>query len=65
MPRGLRRVLILAEGRRRGHQASAARSSSVRYDDSGVKTYKLHQVSRSNQGTCINQRPIVWRGRAG
>jgi DNA-directed RNA polymerase subunit beta len=35
---------------------------SVRYDDGKSKTYKLHKFSRSNQGTCINQRPIVQVG---
>ena len=24
--------------------------------------YKLHKFIRSNQGTCINQRPLVYRG---
>ena len=32
---------------------------SVRYDSTGLKTYKLIKYGRSNQGTCINQRPIV------
>ena len=32
---------------------------TVRYDKAGVKEYKLIKFSRSNQGTCINQRPIV------
>jgi DNA-directed RNA polymerase subunit beta len=32
-------------------------------DDSGKKlTYKLQKYLRSNQQTCINQRPIVWKG---
>ena len=25
-------------------------------------TYKLQKYLRSNQQTCINQRPIVWKG---
>ncbi|NLO46838.1 MAG: DNA-directed RNA polymerase subunit beta [Clostridiales bacterium] len=35
---------------------------SVRYDDGRRKTYRLHKFKRSNQGTCINQRPIVQVG---
>jgi len=31
----------------------------IRYDGMGEKTYKLIKFLRSNQGTCINQRPIV------
>jgi len=35
----------------------------VRRDDNGgVDHYKLLKFNRSNQGTCINQRPIVFRG---
>ena len=32
---------------------------SVRYDSGESKTYKLIKFARSNQGTCVNQRPIV------
>ena len=35
---------------------------TVRYDAGEVKDYKLIKFSRSNQGTCINQRPIVNTG---
>jgi len=31
----------------------------VRYNSGHVKTYKITKFMRSNQGTCINQRPIV------
>jgi DNA-directed RNA polymerase subunit beta len=32
-------------------------------DDNGKKlTYRLQKYLRSNQKTCINQRPIVWKG---
>ena len=34
----------------------------VREDDGEVFTYKLTKFKRSNQGTCINQRPIVNKG---
>ena len=35
---------------------------TVRYDSGQVRTYKLTKFMRSNQGTCINQRPIVDAG---
>ncbi len=35
---------------------------TVRYDSGRVKDYKLIKFSRSNQGTCLNQRPIVNAG---
>ena len=35
---------------------------SVRYDDGSVRDYTLTKFARSNQGTCINQRPIVTVG---
>jgi DNA-directed RNA polymerase subunit beta len=34
----------------------------VHLDDGKVKRYKLIKYTRSNQGTCINQRPIVRTG---
>ena len=33
-----------------------------RESDGGIDTYKLLKFKRSNQGTCINQRPIVNKG---
>ncbi len=35
---------------------------TVKYDQGNVKDYKLIKFSRSNQGTCLNQRPIVATG---
>ena len=35
---------------------------SVRYDDGSVRDYTLTKFARSNQGTCVNQRPIVTVG---
>ena len=35
---------------------------TVKYDNGDVKDYKLIKFARSNQGTCINQRPIVNAG---
>ena len=37
----------------------SANSVSVRYDDGETKDYMLTKFARSNQGTCVNQRPIV------
>ena len=34
----------------------------VQYDDLQVKKYKLTKFTRSNQGTCMNQKPIVRPG---
>ena len=35
---------------------------TVKYDSGEIKDYKLIKFARSNQGTCINQRPIVNAG---
>ena len=32
---------------------------TIKYDTLGTKTHKLIQFMRSNQGTCVNQRPVV------
>ena len=32
---------------------------TIRYDTLGEKTHKLIKFMRSNQGTCVNQRPVV------
>ena len=34
----------------------------VRYDDGDLTTHKLTKFTRSNQNTCVNQRPIVAAG---
>jgi len=34
----------------------------IRRDDGTEETYLLHKFVRTNQGTCINQRPLVNRG---
>nr|WP_245523132.1 DNA-directed RNA polymerase subunit beta [Thermosediminibacter oceani] len=40
-----------------------AREIVIRRDsDNGLDVYKVHKFMRSNQGTCINQRPIVKKG---
>ncbi|MBV8542149.1 MAG: DNA-directed RNA polymerase subunit beta [Pseudonocardiales bacterium] len=35
---------------------------TVMADDGSRQTYRMHKFHRSNQGTCINQRPIVTEG---
>ena len=53
--------VILAEGP--GVVTSAtATAISVKYDSGEEKTYPLLRFVRSNQGTCINQRPSAQRG---
>lgn len=39
-----------------------SREIIVRTDDGDVDKYKLLKFARSNQGTCINQKPIVKKG---
>ena len=51
-------VVALAEGDGVVSAVSATRIT-VRYDTGEVKDYSLTKFARSNQGTCINQRPIV------
>ena len=54
-------VCVLAEGDGLVTRVDA-NYVSVRYDDGTAKDYKLIKFARSNQGTCINQRPIVNAG---
>ncbi len=42
--------------------AVSATDISVRYDDGRTETYHLTKFTRSNNDTCINQRPIVKAG---
>jgi DNA-directed RNA polymerase subunit beta len=51
-------VVILAEGDGVVTAVSATKIT-VRYDSGEIKDYGLTKFSRSNQGTCINQRPVV------
>ncbi|NLA87162.1 MAG: DNA-directed RNA polymerase subunit beta, partial [Clostridiales bacterium] len=54
-------VVIMAEGD--GYvRAVSADEVSVEYNDGTYKTYRLKKFARSNQGTCINQRPTVSLG---
>ena len=51
-------VSILAEGDGTVTYVDAD-TVTVRYDDGRIKDYHLIKFSRSNQGTCVNQRPVV------
>ena len=42
--------------------SATANAISVAYDNGTERTYPLLKFLRSNQGTCINQRPIVTKG---
>ncbi len=39
-----------------------ADSVTIKYDNGEIKNHKLTKFMRSNQGTCVNQRPIVFAG---
>ncbi|MDD6037162.1 MAG: DNA-directed RNA polymerase subunit beta [Lachnospiraceae bacterium] len=43
-------------------ERAAAAEIVIKNDDGSKDTYKLSKFTRSNQGTCINQRPIVSKG---
>ncbi len=43
-------------------EAASAAEIVIRNEDNEKDTYKLTKFARSNQGTCINQRPIVNKG---
>jgi DNA-directed RNA polymerase subunit beta len=43
-------------------QSVTATSIVVKNDNGSKLTYKLQKYLRSNQQTCINNRPIVWKG---
>jgi len=51
-------VCLKAEGEGTITRVSA-NNISIRYDNGEVKDYPLTKFARSNQGTCVNQRPIV------
>ena len=51
-------VVIVAEGDGVVTAVSAT-SITVKYDSGEIKDHRLTKFTRSNQGTCINQRPIV------
>jgi DNA-directed RNA polymerase subunit beta len=43
-------------------QEVSADAVEVAQDDGTYRTYRMQKFSRSNQGTCINQRPLVAEG---
>ena len=43
-------------------QEVSADAVEVMQDDGTYRTYRMQKFSRSNQGTCINQRPLVAEG---
>ena len=45
-----------------GEGAELTRDQLLNFDEDGVKTYKMIKFARSNQDTCINQRPLVRPG---
>ena len=55
-------VVILAKHSGTVEFVDAERISIRRDDNGGIDEYKLLKFKRSNQGTCINQRPIVKHG---
>lgn len=55
-------VVLLAKHSGTVEFVSADEIRVKRDDGKGVDSYKLLKFKRSNQGTCINQRPIVFRG---
>ena len=54
-------VVVLAEDDGEVIRADA-QNITVKYDSGDIKSYKLIKFARSNQGTCVNQRPIVTLG---
>ncbi|MDY5856420.1 MAG: DNA-directed RNA polymerase subunit beta [Anaerovoracaceae bacterium] len=55
-------VVILAKNTGTVEYVDADKIVIRRDEDNGTDTYKLLKFKRSNQGTCINQRPIVSHG---
>ena len=43
-------------------ERATAKEIFIKNDDGSRNDYKLLKFARSNQGTCINQKPIVTRG---
>ena len=54
-------VCVLAEGDGVVNKVSAD-EIEIKHDDGEIRSYHLTKFLRSNQGTCINQRPIVFVG---
>ncbi|EGO64230.1 DNA-directed RNA polymerase subunit beta [Acetonema longum] len=54
-------VVILAKNAGVVERVTAA-DIHIRNDKGGLDTYKMLKYLRSNQGTCINQKPIIFKG---
>ncbi|MEG0829683.1 MAG: DNA-directed RNA polymerase subunit beta [Anaerovoracaceae bacterium] len=55
-------VVLLAENAGTIEFVDAEKIQITRDDGNGVDKYSMLKFKRSNQGTCINQRPIVYNG---
>jgi DNA-directed RNA polymerase subunit beta len=55
-------VVVLAKEAGTVEYVDANRIRIRRDSDNGVDEYKMLKFKRSNQGTCINQKPIVYHG---
>jgi DNA-directed RNA polymerase subunit beta len=55
-------VVVIAENAGTVTRVAADEIKILRDNDGGTDIYKLLKFKRSNQGTCINQRPIVVNG---
>ena len=55
-------VCVLARKSRCGTQRKVRNEVTVTNDDGSVESYHITKFMRSNQGTCINQVPVVDRG---
>jgi len=51
-------VVVCSEGDGVVNKVSAT-NITIKYDSGTIKDYKMAKYARSNQGTCLNQRPIV------
>ena len=54
--------VLLSQGRRSGRERSTGKEIVVVDDEGEPARLPAPEVRRSNQGTCISQRPIVLRG---
>ena len=52
------RIVVRTQGKKRGH----VKNKRSRLIDSNVDIYTLSKYQRSNQNTCINQKPLVTSG---
>ncbi len=55
-------VVVLAKNAGTVEYVDSTKIKVIRDSDSGIDEYKLLKFKRSNQGTCINQKPIVCCG---